>query len=109
VETGFRFGEFFENPDGRGLMQVFHNRKYGNWGINPEALLRCWAFPRGLSRIQLVPADHSYGTPANPDWLIAIPVPTLMRKLARSGDYFDTPRGGFYRLFDITITPQDKE
>lgn len=107
METEFDdYGAFFEHDDGRALMQVFHNSTYRNWGINPAAFLHTWNFPKGTVRIQLVPASHPYGADRPPDWNAAVPPSTLMRKIARSGEFYR--KGGFYRLRDITITQEDQ-
>jgi hypothetical protein len=102
-------GKFFDHPDGRGLVQIFYNKKFQNWGINPDMVLEFWKWPKGIVRVQLVDPNHAYGAKAEPNWEIAIPVSTLMRKMARSGDFVNTQGGGFFRLFDNVVNPEDKD
>ena len=94
----------FEHEDGRQLIQVFKSAKFENWGINPMLLISCFRFPKGDVRFQMVDPAHDESLPAAgwgdqrqfpPLWEEAIPVTTLLRELARDGDFTGT---GFFRL-----------
>jgi hypothetical protein len=99
----------FENADGRQLVQVFKSAKFENWGINPMLLISCFRFPKGDVRFQLVDPQRDQPLPATdwgdqrqfpPRWEEAIPVTTLLRELAKTGDFTGT---GFFRLHNRDI------
>lgn len=111
LDTNYAGGaKIFRSNDDRYVVQLYYNKRFMNWGINPDVLRRCWMRPKGTVRFHLVlPSDMptSELTDSVPvSWEKAIPITTLMRKLARTGDFYGD---GFYRLTDADITRADTE